>query len=144
MQFVALVQEILQNYKRFIFSSGFLAVSFGIFAPSLFFLSLLPLLLWLTKGLSLLRAELAQQQEVRQKSEKLLETLKKEKSPIFQLSTEELELILKIALECRQLFQRSSSCVEGRNGQLSLRHHSLHRIGMRDAPRNFSIWVDKQ
>ncbi|MEW6736820.1 MAG: DUF6399 domain-containing protein, partial [Acidobacteriota bacterium] len=28
-------------------------------------------------------------------------------------------------------FQRSSSCVEGRNGQFSLRHHSLHRIGIR-------------
>ena len=26
------------------------------------------------------------------------------------------------------LFQRSSSCVEGRNGQLSLRHHGLHRL----------------
>jgi hypothetical protein len=30
--------------------------------------------------------------------------------------------------ECADLFQRSSSCVEGRNGQLSLRHHSLHSI----------------
>lgn len=26
------------------------------------------------------------------------------------------------------IFQRSSSCVEGRNGQLALRHHSLHAI----------------
>jgi hypothetical protein len=26
------------------------------------------------------------------------------------------------------LFQRSSSCVEGHNGQLSLRHHGLHRL----------------
>lgn len=30
--------------------------------------------------------------------------------------------------ECVALFQRSSSCVEGRNGQLSLRHHSLHSL----------------
>jgi hypothetical protein len=29
---------------------------------------------------------------------------------------------------CADLFQRSSSCVEGRNGQLALRHHSLHRL----------------
>lgn len=29
---------------------------------------------------------------------------------------------------CAALFQRSSSCVEGRNGQLSLRHHGLHRL----------------
>jgi hypothetical protein len=28
-------------------------------------------------------------------------------------------------------FQRSSSCVEGRNGQLALRHHSLHRLSAR-------------
>ena len=34
----------------------------------------------------------------------------------------------KSALECVQFFQRSSSCVEGRNGQLSLRHHGLHRL----------------
>ena len=29
------------------------------------------------------------------------------------------------------LFQRSSSCVEGRNGQLSLTHHGLHRLSSR-------------
>ena len=33
-----------------------------------------------------------------------------------------------IAKECANMFQRSSSCVEGRNGQLSLRHHSFHRL----------------
>jgi hypothetical protein len=32
------------------------------------------------------------------------------------------------AERCIELFQRSSSSVEGRNGQLSLRHHSLHRL----------------
>lgn len=30
-----------------------------------------------------------------------------------------------------ELFQRSSSCVEGRNGQLSLRHHGLREISPR-------------
>jgi hypothetical protein len=29
---------------------------------------------------------------------------------------------------CADFFQRSSSCVEGRNGQLSLRHHALHQL----------------
>jgi hypothetical protein len=33
--------------------------------------------------------------------------------------------------ECAGLFQRSSSCVEGRNGQLALRHHGLHRLSGR-------------
>ena len=32
---------------------------------------------------------------------------------------------------CADLFQRSSSCVEGRNGQLSLKHHALHRFTSR-------------
>jgi hypothetical protein len=30
--------------------------------------------------------------------------------------------------ECAQIFQRSSSCVEGRNAQLSLRHHGIHKL----------------
>jgi hypothetical protein len=32
------------------------------------------------------------------------------------------------AVWCAELFQRSSSCVEGRNGQLALRHHHLHQL----------------
>ena len=35
------------------------------------------------------------------------------------------------ARQCADLFQRSSSCVEGRNGQLSLRHHALHHLSPR-------------
>jgi hypothetical protein len=33
-----------------------------------------------------------------------------------------------LAMECAGLFQPSSSCVEGRNGYLSLRHHHLHAL----------------
>ena len=33
-----------------------------------------------------------------------------------------------IAMDIAQVFQRSSSCVEGRNGQLSLKYHNLHRL----------------
>lgn len=36
--------------------------------------------------------------------------------------------LLVLAAECADMFQRTSSCVEGRNGQLSLRHHHLHDI----------------
>ena len=32
------------------------------------------------------------------------------------------------ARQCAAMFQRSSSCVEGRNGVLSLKHHALHRL----------------
>jgi len=35
------------------------------------------------------------------------------------------------ARECAGLFQRSSACVEGRNVQLSLRHHGMHRLSDR-------------
>jgi hypothetical protein len=33
--------------------------------------------------------------------------------------------------ECAERFQRSSSCVEGRNGMLSLLHHRQHRLNER-------------
>ncbi len=39
--------------------------------------------------------------------------------------------LTKAAVECAQLFQRSSSCLEGRNGYLSLRHHGLHHLSTR-------------
>jgi hypothetical protein len=35
---------------------------------------------------------------------------------------------LDVAQACADLFQPSSSCVEGRNGQLALHHHHLHRL----------------
>jgi hypothetical protein len=45
----------------------------------------------------------------------------------FALYTEErLRELLGYAEECADYFQRSSSCTEGRNGQLSLRYHNLH------------------
>lgn len=40
----------------------------------------------------------------------------------------ERETLFNVAGECANLFQRTSSCVEGRNGQLSLRHHHVHTI----------------
>ena len=36
-----------------------------------------------------------------------------------------------VAGGCADLFQRSSSCVEGRNGHLSLYHHGCHRLSDR-------------
>lgn len=40
-------------------------------------------------------------------------------------------LIKLVVVDCAQLFQRSSSCVEGRNGHLSLFHHGQHRLSQR-------------
>ena len=44
--------------------------------------------------------------------------------------TEQTDLLAR-ARALATLFQRSSSCVEGRNGHLSLRHHGLHRLTTR-------------
>jgi hypothetical protein len=49
-------------------------------------------------------------------------------SKIAHLSVEKCASTVKAASDCADIFQRSSSCVEGRNGQLALCHHSLHHI----------------
>jgi len=48
--------------------------------------------------------------------------------PLASLPEDEQERLEQTAQACAALFQRSSSCVEGRNGHLSLWHHSLHRL----------------
>ena len=58
----------------------------------------------------------------------LLSSLRSRCGPTENLDRKELGRLEKSALECARMFQRSSSCVEGRNAQLSLRHHSLHRL----------------
>lgn len=68
---------------------------------------------------------------LRKQSEDILSSLRDKSSPFAGLEQEELITIEKVSQECANLFQRSSSCVEGRNGQLSLRHHSLHRLSNR-------------
>ena len=72
-----------------------------------------------------------QRHKLRKLSEDLLAPLRARDGPFCGLDQEDRRLIEQVAEECAQLFQRSSSCVEGRNGQLSLRHHSMHRISDR-------------
>ena len=50
---------------------------------------------------------------------------------LASLPAEQREVIEREASWCADLFQRSSSCVEGRNGQLALRHHHLHQLSPR-------------
>jgi hypothetical protein len=47
------------------------------------------------------------------------------------LGSEQREAIEYVARMCAQIFQRSSSNVEGRNGVLSLWHHSFHNLSFR-------------
>jgi hypothetical protein len=72
-----------------------------------------------------------QRRQLQTKSADLLAPLLSPTGPFGSLEPEEKEVIEKVARECAELFQRSSSCVEGRNGQLALRHHSLHRLSDR-------------
>ncbi len=72
-----------------------------------------------------------QRHALQNQSHTLLASLRTKDGPFRDLAPEELILIEAVALECAQLFQRSSSCVEGRNGQLALFHHRLHRISDR-------------
>lgn len=75
--------------------------------------------------------DVSQRQQLQTKSEELLAPLLATDGPFGHLDQQEKEVIEKVAQECARLFQRSSSCVEGRNGQLALRHHSFHRLGHR-------------
>jgi len=65
------------------------------------------------------------------KSEEILSSLRCMQDPFLGITLEKLTVVETVAEECASLFQRSSSCVEGRNGQLSLRHHSFHCLNDR-------------
>ena len=69
-----------------------------------------------------------QRQRLHQHATELIAPLNAPGGPLTGLPPDELALIEQVATESAQLFQRSSSCVEGRNGQLALHHHHLHRI----------------
>lgn len=51
--------------------------------------------------------------------------------PLADLETGQRRTVERVARECAQLFQRSSSNVEGRNGVLALRQHSFHVLSAR-------------
>ncbi len=69
-----------------------------------------------------------QRHALKKKVAELLAPLHGAASPLKGLAPADLRAVEQVAQECAELFQRSSSCVEGRNGQLALRHHSLHRL----------------
>ena len=69
-----------------------------------------------------------QRHGLRQKAQQLGASWQTRAGPFQGVSEDERASIEAVAQECAQVFQRSSSCVEGRNGQLAWRHHHLHRI----------------
>ncbi|MEF8767078.1 DUF6399 domain-containing protein [Candidatus Accumulibacter contiguus] len=64
-------------------------------------------------------------------SRQLLEPLRHGAHPIQALPSTEIARLEQVAGECADRFQRSSSGVEGRNGQLALHHQGRHRLSDR-------------
>lgn len=64
-------------------------------------------------------------------SAQLLAPVRQPTHPLQALAPARRAQIEAVAVGCAELFQRSSSCVEGRNGHLSLYHHGSHRLSDR-------------
>ena len=64
-------------------------------------------------------------------SAQVLAPLRASEHPIPALEASQRAALEQVASDCADLFQRSSSAVEGRNGQLSLFHHGCHRLSAR-------------
>ena len=73
----------------------------------------------------------AERRAIRAVSDDLLARARAPDGPLAALSPEERREVEGVAAHCAGLFQRTTSCVEGRNGQLALRHHHLHRLADR-------------
>jgi hypothetical protein len=67
-------------------------------------------------------------QIIQRKSQELLSILISRNGPLEDCNDLEIAYMERKARDLAGLFQRSSSCVEGRNAQLSLRHHGMHRL----------------
>jgi len=73
----------------------------------------------------------ARRAELRERAATLREVADAPRGPLAMLSPELRADVEALALDCANLFQRSDSCVEGRNGVLALKHHSLHDLSPR-------------
>ena len=72
-----------------------------------------------------------QRQRLRERAEEILARARSPDGVWGTLTEVEQQDLEANARDAASLFQRSSSCVEGHNGQLSLRHHGLHRLTVR-------------
>jgi len=69
--------------------------------------------------------------QISQISQQLLSILTQQDGPFCEYSENDVKRLERAAEQCAQIFQRSSSCVKGRNAQLSLRHHGIHKLSDR-------------
>src|SRR5947199_2747278 len=115
-----------------------LACVWAVIGPRLDLLGLTPplkdvVIEQLNAGLYLLRVAAqarspAERVAIRAVADRLLAQARAPDGPLAALPAERREMLECEAVWCAALFQRSSSCVEGRNGQLALRHHHLHQL----------------
>jgi len=80
-----------------------------------------------------------QRQRLRQLSQRLLRRARSPRGPLSRLAAEEREAVEKVVREAASLFVRSSSCVEGRNGRLSLYHHGQGPL-QQERLRALTVW----
>jgi hypothetical protein len=73
----------------------------------------------------------AKRHEVESAGNALRDDFDRSIGPFEMYQEHEKQNMLKAAEECVAFFQRSSSAVEGRNGQLALKYHNLHRLSGR-------------
>jgi hypothetical protein len=62
------------------------------------------------------------------KAETLLSPFQQRAGPFADLTETEIAQVERLARECAGIFQRSSSCVEGRNAHLARYHRGFHRL----------------
>jgi hypothetical protein len=69
-----------------------------------------------------------ERRRLRALAQRLREKAWQPSSALGSLPQPDQEEVQRVAQQCAELFQRSSSCVEGRNGRLSLFHHGQTRL----------------
>ena len=72
-----------------------------------------------------------ERQRLKKMAAALLQEAWQEGSALASLGEQEQQRVAAVAQACAGLFQRSSSCVEGRNGRLSLQQHGHSRVSER-------------
>jgi hypothetical protein len=77
------------------------------------------------------RARTAEERKRLQEMAEKLKTEAWQEGALSSLSEEQRQNVAEVAQASAGLFQRSSSCVEGRNGRLSLQHHGHSRVSER-------------
>jgi len=95
-------------------------------AEQLVYESLLPGLYW--QAAAQRGRDADERQRLKEMAQRLQEQAWRPGGALASLPEQQRKEVQRVAQECAGLFSRSSSCVEGRNGRLSLHHHGQGRL----------------